>query len=118
MLLFSLFVFSLENEKERRGGTGGRTPAASARFHDNYLHQIESRLGLRGGKQKNPPLARMLTRQQKEEEENSERDAAHPRIPLLFLPTTASHILGGISEGRDRVLRIRPFQWTERLSTV
>lgn len=79
MLPFSLFHFLLENERKRRN-RGGRTPAASARFHDNYLHQIESWLELHGGKQKNPPLARMLTRQQEEEEEDSERDAAHPRV--------------------------------------
>lgn len=56
----------------------------------------------------------MLTRQQ--EEEDSERDAAHPpRVPLLFLPTTASHIPGEESraKGRDEVLRIRPSSgWT------
>lgn len=111
ILPFSLFLLSLENERKRRNGRG-RTPAASARFHDNYLHQIESRLELHGGKQKNPPLARMLTRQQKDEEEDSE---PHPRVSLLFLPTTASHILGGESraKGRDEVLRIRPFSgWT------
>lgn len=109
-LPFSLFLLLLENERKKRNRRG-RTPAASARFHDNYLHQIESRLGLHGGKQKNPPLARMLTRQQKDEEEDSERDAAHPRILLFFLPTTASHILGGESRAKDRdeVLRIRPF---------
>lgn len=90
------------------GGTGGRTPAASARFHDNYLHQIESWLGLHGGKQKNPPLARMLTRQQEEEEKDSKRDAASTCSTLLFLPTTVSHIPG---ENLGRRVEMRSWEF-------
>jgi len=58
--LFLLLLAFKEQEREREG----RTLAASARFQDNYLYQIGSRPGFHGGKQKNPPLARMLTRRQ------------------------------------------------------
>lgn len=61
--------FSCWRTRGRGEAREERTPAASVRFQDNYLHQIESRLEFHGGKQKNPPLARMLTSQQEKESE-------------------------------------------------
>lgn len=105
-LLF-LLAFA-ENARRRERARGRRILAASARFEDNYLYQIGSRLGFHGGKQKNPPLARMLTRRQGEKREKKEREKIskrmqHPYVLLLFLPTTASHIPGKDLEWRVEV---------------
>lgn len=73
-----------ENGRERRSERGERTPAASVRFQDNYLHQIESRLEFHGGKQKRPPLARMLTRQQEKKEMEERRRILKCSFPVLY----------------------------------